>query len=76
MIRAFPEDPPPPRSNTGERGWHEKTSGGGPSGSGDPEGADSGVGTLFGDGLPSLASALGASLVFYYSQAKSKKGKP
>jgi hypothetical protein len=43
-----------PYSNTGEHGRCEETSNGDPSGGGDPEGADGGIGALLRDGLPSL----------------------
>jgi hypothetical protein len=51
-IGVFPEETP--CSNTDDRGWHEETFGGDPSGGGDPEGADGGVGALLHNGLPSL----------------------
>jgi hypothetical protein len=43
-----------PCSHTGERGRHEETSSKDPSGGGDLEGIDGGVGAPLGDGLPSL----------------------
>jgi hypothetical protein len=43
-----------PCSNTDERGYHEETSSGDPSGVGEPEGAGGGVGTLLGGELPSI----------------------
>jgi hypothetical protein len=43
-----------PCSNTGELGRCEETSGGDPSGDGEPEGASGGVGTLLDGGLPSI----------------------
>jgi hypothetical protein len=49
---AFPEGPP--CSNTSDRVWREETSGGDPSGGGDPEDVGGGVGALPGDRLPSL----------------------
>jgi hypothetical protein len=42
----------PTCSNTDEHGQREETSGGDPSGDGEPKGVDDGVGTLF-SGLPS-----------------------
>jgi hypothetical protein len=69
----------PPCSHTGERGRCEETSRGDPSGGGDPEGASGGVGTLLGDGLPSVEGERECLVPFLSSIAlmrrKTEKGK-
>jgi hypothetical protein len=77
-IGAFSKEPP--CSHTDERGWREETSSGDPSGGGDPNGADGGVGTLLGNGLPSLEGECERSVPLLSStvpkRRKREKGKP